>query len=89
MPNVSGKYCALVEHAVAWHGPPDTTGPEAWTSGLPRRQTGTFSDGPGGYAAVLPLRVGMRIVGLVGIERLESPFPAEQLTMIEDELRGR
>jgi signal transduction histidine kinase len=59
----------------------DSAWAEAWTSGLPRRQNGTFSDGPGGYAAVLPLRVGMRIVGLVGIERLEAPFPQEQLAL--------
>ena len=51
----------------------------AWTSGLPQRQAGTFSDEPGGFAAVLPLRVGVRVVGLVGIERLEGPFLTEQL----------
>jgi signal transduction histidine kinase len=59
----------------------DSAWAEAWTSGSPRRQNGTFSDGQGGYAAVLPLRVGMRIVGLVGIERLETAFPQEQLTL--------
>jgi signal transduction histidine kinase len=62
----------------------DSAWAEAWTSGLPRRQSGTFSDGPGGFAAVLPLRVGMRIVGLVGIERVETPFPQEQLTQAAD-----
>jgi signal transduction histidine kinase len=59
----------------------DSAWAEAWTSGLPRRQSGMFSDGPGGYAAVLPLRVGMRIVGLVGIERVDAAFQQEQLTM--------
>ena len=52
---------------------------EAWTSGVPQRQIGSFSDDPGGYAAVLPLRVGVRVVGLVGVERQEAPFPADQL----------
>jgi signal transduction histidine kinase len=51
----------------------------AWTSGLPQRQPGTFSDEPGGYAAVLPLRVGVRVVGLVGVERLEGPFLPDEL----------
>ena len=51
----------------------------AWTSGLPQRQPGTFSDEPGGYAAVLPLRVGVRVVGLVGVERLEGPFQPDEL----------
>ena len=51
----------------------------AWSAGLPQRQSGTFSDEPGGFAAVLPLRVGVRVVGLVGVERLEGPFLAEEL----------
>jgi len=51
----------------------------AWTSGLPQRQPGTFSDEPGGYAAVLPLRVGVRVVGLVGVERLDGPFQPDEL----------
>ena len=62
----------------------DSAWAEAWTAGLPRRQNGMFSDGTGGYAAVLPLRVGVRIVGLVGIERVETPFPAEQLAQASD-----
>ncbi len=51
----------------------------AWSSGLPQRQAGTFSDEPGGFAAVLPLRVGVRVVGLVGVERLEGPFQPDEL----------
>jgi signal transduction histidine kinase len=54
---------------------------EAWTSGTPSRLTRALTEGQDGYSAVLPLRVGMRIVGLVGIERVESPFNHEQLTL--------
>lgn len=57
---------------------------EAWTSGVARRQRGTFSDEHGGYAAVLPLRVGVRVIGLVGMERLEAPFTQEQLAQAVD-----
>jgi signal transduction histidine kinase len=51
----------------------------AWSSGVPQRQHGTFSDDPGGFAAVLPLRVGVRVVGLVGVERLDVAFHPEEL----------
>lgn len=57
---------------------------EAWTSGAARRQQGSFSGGPGGYAVVLPLRVGVRVIGLVGMERMEAPFTAEQLAAASD-----
>jgi len=57
----------------------DSAWAQAWTSGRPQRATQTFSDAPGGYAAVIPMRVGLRVVGLVGMERLEAPFTAEQL----------
>jgi signal transduction histidine kinase len=53
----------------------------AWSSGLPQRQPGTFSDEPGGFAAVLPLRVGVRVVGLVGVERLEGAFQPDELAL--------
>jgi signal transduction histidine kinase len=33
---------------------------------------------------VLPLRVGVRVIGLVGLERLEAPFTPEQLTAAGD-----
>jgi signal transduction histidine kinase len=57
----------------------DSSWAYAWTSGLPQRQAGTFSDDPGGFAAVLPLRVGVRVVGLVGVERPNEPYTQEEL----------
>ena len=57
----------------------DSAWAEAWSSGIPRRQQGPSPTAPGGYAAVLPLRVGVRVVGLVGLERLEAPFTEDQL----------
>jgi signal transduction histidine kinase len=66
----------------------DSSWAYAWTSGLPQRQTGTFSDDPGGFAAVLPLRVGVRVVGLVGIERLSGAYGQDELaaaTAVVDE----
>ncbi len=59
----------------------DSPWAESWSSGLPRRHVGTFSDAFGGFSAVLPLRVGVRVVGLVGMERLETPFTQEQLAV--------
>jgi signal transduction histidine kinase len=57
----------------------DSLWAEAWTSGAPHRQVGSFSDHPGGYSAVLPLRVGVRVVGLVGVERADAAFAPEEL----------
>ena len=45
----------------------------------PSGATGTFTAGSGGYSAVLPLRVGVRTIGLVGMERTEAPFTESQL----------
>jgi signal transduction histidine kinase len=53
---------------------------EAWSSGDAQRRQGTFTAGDGGYSAVIPLRVGVRTFGLVGMERTEAPFTEEQLT---------
>jgi len=62
----------------------DSVWAEAWTSGIPSRLTRALTDGQDGYSAVLPLRVGMRIVGLVGIERVDAPFNHEQLTLASE-----
>ena len=40
---------------------------------------GDLHGGDGGYSAVMPLRVGVRTIGLVGMERTEAPFTEEQL----------
>ena len=45
-----------------------------------RRRNGAFTASAGGYAAVLPLRVGVRTIGLVGLERTEAPFTQGQLS---------
>lgn len=57
----------------------DSAWAEAWTTGHPQRRHGTFTAGSGGYSAVLPLRVGVRTIGLVGMERTEAAFTEEQL----------
>ncbi len=57
----------------------DSAWAEAWTTGDAQRRSGTFTAGAGGYSAVLPLRVGVRTIGLVGLERTEAPFTEEQL----------
>jgi signal transduction histidine kinase len=58
----------------------DSAWADAWTSGEAQRRNGTFTAGAGGYSAVLPLRVGVRTIGLVGMERTEAPFSEGQLT---------
>jgi signal transduction histidine kinase len=59
----------------------DSAWAEAWTSGLPHRHSGSFSYGAGGHAAVFPLRVGVRIVGLVGLERDDAAFTSEEFSV--------
>lgn len=57
----------------------DSAWAEAWSSGYAQRRNGSFSAGAGGYSAVIPLRVGLRTIGLIGMERTEAPFTEEQL----------
>ncbi len=58
----------------------DSAWAEAWSTGDAQRRNGTFTLGDGGYSAVLPLKVGVRTIGLVGMERTEAPFTEAQLT---------
>lgn len=77
----------LVPLAVSASGPLDWTPvldddsawSDAWTSGSAQRAAGSFTGAPDGYSAVLPLRVGVRVIGLVGLERPDLPFSPEQL----------
>ncbi|HTY73162.1 MAG TPA: sensor histidine kinase [Actinomycetes bacterium] len=61
----------------------DSPWAEAWSTGAPQRVGQTFTAGEGGFAAVLPLRVGMRTIGLVGVERVEAPFHDDALADAE------
>ena len=61
----------------------DSPWAEAWSTGAPQRVGQTFTAGEGGFAAVLPLRVGMRTIGLVGVERTEAPFHDDALADAE------
>jgi signal transduction histidine kinase len=62
----------------------DSTWAEAWTSGRPTRQSGMFSSSQEGYSAVIPLRVGVRVIGVMGLERPEAPFAPSELREAED-----
>jgi signal transduction histidine kinase len=53
---------------------------EAWTSGRPCRRSTMLSGGESGSSAVIPLRVGVRVIGLVGLERADEPFTSVELT---------
>ncbi|HEY5183359.1 MAG TPA: histidine kinase [Actinomycetes bacterium] len=70
---------------VDWHPSidADSLWAEAWTSGSPSRGQGLFSGGEDGYAAALPLRVGVRVIGILGVERLDEPFTSEELAAAE------
>ena len=57
----------------------DSPWAQAWSTGAVQRVAQTFSGGEGGYAAVLPLRVGLRTIGVVGVERTEAPFQEDHL----------
>jgi signal transduction histidine kinase len=57
----------------------DSVWAEAWTSGRPCRRPEMFSGGAGGQSAVIPLRVGVRVIGLIGLERAEEPFTSGEL----------
>ena len=57
----------------------DSAWAEAWSSGYAQRRNGTFTAGSNGYSAVIPLRVGLRTIGLIGLERTEAPFTEDQL----------
>ena len=58
----------------------DSAWADAWTSGRsPSGATARSRPATGGYSAVLPLRVGVRTIGLVGMERTEAPFTEGQL----------
>ncbi len=61
----------------------DSPWADAWSTGAPQRVGQTFTAGEGGFAAVLPLRVGMRTIGLVGVERTEAPFHDDALADAE------
>lgn len=62
----------------------DSAWAEAWSSGRPTRQSGMFSGGHEGYSAVIPLRVGVRVIGVLGLERPEAPFAPSELREAED-----
>ena len=57
----------------------DSPWAQAWSTGAVQRVAQTFSGGEGGYGAVLPLRVGLRTIGVVGVERTEAPFQEDHL----------
>ncbi len=57
----------------------DSVWAEAWTSGRPCRRPEMFTGGSAGCSAVIPLRVGVRLIGLIGLERGEEPFTSAQL----------
>ena len=57
----------------------DSVWAEAWTSGRPCRRPEMFTGGSAGCSAVIPLRVGVRLIGLIGLERGEEPFTSAEL----------
>lgn len=50
---------------------------EAWATSLPIRASSAWSGGATGHGVVLPLRVGLRTVGLVALERDAQDFELE------------
>lgn len=66
---------------VEWH--PDVSvesvWTDAWDSHRPQQRLGSLSGDPAGYSAVIPLRIGTRSFGLVGLERAGDSFAAGEL----------
>jgi signal transduction histidine kinase len=56
---------------------------EAWAASAPVRQGVPFSESRAGYAAVLPLRLGLRTFGLVAVERAEPAFESAGLSGVD------
>jgi signal transduction histidine kinase len=52
---------------------------EAWTSEEPRQRDGGFDGAPGRWSAAIPLRVGLRTFGVVGIESDLGPLDGKEL----------
>jgi signal transduction histidine kinase len=52
---------------------------QVWDTGLAAQRTGSFSDPTVGHAAVIPLTVGARRVGLVGLEWGGAGWPPQHL----------
>ena len=60
----------------------DSVWSEAWTSGRSVRASTMLGSLKPGYCAVVPLRVGERTVGLLGMERAEGPFDSEGIERV-------
>jgi signal transduction histidine kinase len=56
---------------------------EAWATSAPVRQGVPLSENGAGYAAVLPLRLGLRTFGLVAVERSAPAFESVRLSDVD------
>jgi len=56
---------------------------EAWASSSPVRQSTALSPGQTGHSMVLPLRLGVRMFGLVAVQRAGPEFDLARLTHVD------
>jgi signal transduction histidine kinase len=67
---------------------PDGLLGEAWATEQPRQREGGFDGSPGRWSAALPLRIGVRTFGIVGLEDDTGPFDWPRLgaamTLVEE-----
>ncbi len=54
---------------------------ETWASAEPQRETVGAPDAPDRYRAAIPLQIGLRLFGVVAVERREAPISGDELSM--------